>query len=209
MLAFLTLFTAAAWAGSPQQAVPILVTYYAAAAERDFGDRASEPAEWSLLGTTATHRSLFAPGFTAREAENPRHPGLSGVAMEGAGLIDIALHEGDAALEAAWKDGYRVLTLERWDPEAGKATFVLTRSPKTATGDAVVGRSAAARPGDALFPLGSEVEVRCPGREPERRVVDDTCSSCESDAHLDLYVAPQDVRDGVFRCEARLLKPAP
>jgi hypothetical protein len=201
----LTLLAGLCSAAPRPSATPVRITYYAAVAERDFGDAATEPVRWSLPGSTETHSSLFVKGFASRDAEDPKRPGLSGAAMEGAGLIDIALHQGDAALRGAWERGYRVLTLERWDTRTRTPTFILTRSPKTATGDAVAGRSAAARPGNRLFPLGSEVEVLCPGRPAERRVVDDTCSSCGSDAHLDLYVAPERVRDGVFRCRARLL----
>lgn len=207
MLPLLTLLAGVCAAAAPRPAgVPVRITYYAAVAERDFGGKAAEPSRWSLPGSTVTHRSLFVKGFASRDAEDPKRPGLAGAAMEGAGLIDISLHQDDAALKAAWERGYRVLTLERWDKRTRTPTFILTKSPKTATGDAVVDRSAAVRPGNTLFPLGSEVEVRCPGRPPERRVVDDTCSSCGSDAHLDLYVAPERVRDGVFRCRARLLR---
>jgi hypothetical protein len=167
---------------------PILATWYSAPLETDFGARATEPAEWRLEGSRALHRSLFAPGFAARDADDPKHPGIQGAGMEGGGWIAPQLHAGDASLGAALAAGFRVLTLERWDPSSGKAEFVLTREPVGADGEPLVpGVSAAVRTGNRLFPRGRWVRLYKDGAPAGERRLHDECSSCESDGHIDLF----------------------
>lgn len=184
---------------------PITATWYAAPVESDFGARATEPAEWRLEGSREAHRSLFAPGFASRDADDPEHPGISGAGMEGGGWLSPELHRNDAALSAALAAGYRVLTLERWDPARRKAEFSLTRAPVGADGAPLVaGVSAAVRRGDKLFPRGRWVRLYKDGAPAGERLIHDDCSSCETDAHIDLFQdldAP--VPDG--RWEAELL----
>lgn len=166
----------------------ITATWYAAPLESDFGARATEAAEWRREDSPAVHRSLFAPGFTARDADDPKHPGIMGVGMEGGGWISPELHRGDADLSAALSAGFRVLTLERWDPARRRAEFTLTRAPVGGDGEPLVaGVSAAVRPGDRLFPRGRWVRLFRDGAPAGERRIHDDCSSCEADDDIDLY----------------------
>ncbi|HXT00137.1 MAG TPA: hypothetical protein VN915_05645 [Elusimicrobiota bacterium] len=185
---------------------PITATWYAAPLESDFGARATEPAWWRLDGSREVHRSLFAPGFASRDARDPKHPGIRGVAMEGGGWISPRLHRGDVPLRAALASGFRVLTLENWDPARRKAEFILTRTPVAGDGAPLVaGVSAAVRPGDRLFPRGRWVRLYKDGAPAGERRIHDDCSSCETDDHIDLFQRLDDPLPDDGRWEAELL----
>jgi hypothetical protein len=189
--------------------VQVLVTAYATPLESDFGAQATEEVAWRLKGAFRIHRSLFAPGFASRETEDPKHPGIMGVGMEGAGWISPRLHGGDRDLAAALAAGYRVLTLDRWDERSRTGTFILTRDPLGGDDDLplVEGVSAAVRAGNALFPTKRWVRLSLNGNPAGYRRIHDECSSCGIDAHIDLY-QPVDspiAEDG--RWEAELMPP--
>jgi hypothetical protein len=187
---------------------PIAATWYAAPLESDFAARATEGARWSLDGSSTVHRSLFASGFASRDAEDPKHPGIQGVGMEGGGWISPELHRGDTDLSAALAAGLRVLTLEHWDPARRKAYFSLTRAPLGADGEPLVaGVSAAVRPGNKLFPRGRWVRLYKDGAPAGERRIHDDCSSCEADNHIDLFQNLDDPLAGDGRWEAELLPP--
>ena len=201
------LFVFAALCANAQPARRLVkVTSYAAPLEADFGDKATEKAQWRLEGSKILHESLFAPGFASRDAEDPKHPGIMGAGMEGSGWISPDLHDGDRALSSALKAGRRVLTLERWDAKRRKATFVLTRGPVAGDGEPlVVGVSAAVRAGNRTFPSGRWVRLFKNGAPAGYRRLHDECSSCESDDHLDLYRAAGDLSVDGGRWEAELM----
>lgn len=187
--------------------VAVRVTTYATPLESDFGRTPSERVVWRREGQARRHESLFVPGFASRDVEDPLHPGVYGAGMEGAGFISPELHQDDAALQSALKAGYRVLSLERWDEKTKTAYFLLTRRA-VAADDAplVAGRSAAVRRGDALFPEGRWVRLWKDGVDQGERLLHDECSSCEVDAHIDLY-GPLDAPSIDGRWEAELLPP--
>lgn len=190
---------------------PVKVTTYSSPREEDFGDRATEPARWRLPGSRLEHASLFAPGFASRDREDPKHPGIMGVGMEGGGWLAPRLHRGDAALEAALKAGYRALVLERWDEAARTATFLLMRSPVGGDDGAplVEGVSAAVRAGNRVFPTGRRVRLYRDGVFFADRKIHDECSSCESDDHIDLFERLDGPVLGAGRWEAELLPEEP
>jgi hypothetical protein len=200
------LFIAALAAAEP---VPVRVTTYAAPSERDFGGAPTRRVSWKSPLDGRVRSSLFVAGFVDRDADDPRLPGVSGVAMEGSGFIEPALHSGDAELASLLRRGWRVLVLERWDEKKRAATFTLAREPLAADGRALkAGLSAAVREGNALFPRGRRVRLVCGGKPFGERLIHDECSSCEGDRHIDLYVAASTAPAAVpDLCTAELLPP--
>ena len=115
--------------------------------------------------------------------------------MEGAGAISIDLHKNDPQLTALYQSGLTTLVLENYDENSDTCTFQLAKSPVSATGDnLVIGRSAAVKPGNTLFPMNRWVKIYRNRKFFSLRQIDDTCSSCESDNHIDIYVDSK-VRD--------------
>jgi hypothetical protein len=202
VLAFLALAAVAA-----QALTPVTVTSYAVPVESDFGARATEKARWRLEGTKTTHESLFAPGFASRDSDDPKHPSVMGAGMEGSGWISPELHKDDPALSAALKAGYRVLTLDRWDPKLRKAFFILTKRPVGGDdGEPLIeGVSAAVRAGNKAFPTGRWVRLFKDGAPAGLRRIHDECSSCETDLHLDLFREADDTSVDGGRWEAELM----
>jgi hypothetical protein len=170
--------------------VPVKLTTYATPRERDFGDKPSEKVRWKSPLDGRWHESLFVPGFADRDATDPVLPDVSGVAMEGAGLIDPSLHASDPALAPLLRRGWRYLTLDRWNEKKRKAFFTLAKTPLAADEKPLIaGFSAAVRAGNKLFPRGRRVRLTCGGRTFGERRIHDECSSCADDRHIDLYVA--------------------
>ncbi len=192
--------------GAADRPVAVLVTRYGTPRESDFGAEATEPVPWRDPDTGVRHVSRFVPGFASREVDDPKRPGLLGAGMEGAGWIEPSLHPGDAPLAEALARGYRVLSLESWDPDTGSVLFSLAKAPLAADGSPLrPNESAAVKAGDRLFPMGAWIEVRCAGRSLGRWRVHDECSSCEDDAHVDLYVGDGEAEAPAGPCEARRL----
>lgn len=191
-----------------EKPIPVAITRYGTPAERDFDAAAEESVVWRDADELKTpHVSRFAKGFACRDCEDPGDPVLSGVAMEGNGLIDPARHRDDPVLLARLAAGFRYLTLDRWDPVTRTPFFILSREPVSSSGSPLIeGRTAAVREGNALFPKGRWIELLDGNRSLGYWLIDDDCSSCASDAHVDAYVPPWD--DMLLKNpSARLLPP--
>lgn len=198
---------ALAAAAPPAGPVPVQLTTYATPSERDFGDDLTEKVQWKSPLDHKIHESLFVAGFAGRDSVDPVLPGVSGAAMEGAGLIDPMLHALDPDLGPMIRLGYRFLTLDSWNERARRAYFSLAKSPLAADGHSLApGVSAAVRPRNKLFPRGRLVRLVCGGKPIGDRLIHDTCSSCKDDRHIDLYVAASTTTvDFPADCTAELL----
>jgi hypothetical protein len=167
------------------------ITFYSTPRERDFGTPGRNGTDTvTYTGPEgARHQSRFVKGFAGRNSQDPVNKDISGAAMEGNGLIEPAFHNDDPYLKKAVAAGYHVLNLENWNEKTRTATFNLSRDVLGSNENPLREHlSAAVRTGDRLIHPGDCVGIVLGSREfIGYRLIDDSCSSCERDDHIDIY----------------------
>ncbi len=167
------------------------LTFYSEPSEADFGSpEISGVEKVRYIGPDhKLHSSEFVKGFASRDSKDPINKNIYGVGMEGSGYIDPNYHTKDPYLSKMLKMGYRVLNLERWNEATKTATFSLAKAPRGEDSPLIMGVSAAVREGNKLIHSGDCLAIFLPNKKfLGYHLVNDSCSSCKDDEHVDLFL---------------------